>query len=286
MKITQIRNATIVLEYENQTILVDPMLAPKGSVPSLKYLTKNRIRNPIVELPPNTEELLQKVTHCLITHCQKGHFDHLDSTATKWLREKNIPVYCADEDLAYLQGKGLNAQGLQPTRNNMFLNGRIQLIPCVHGKGLIGKMMAHGYGYFIELPDAPTVYLTGDTILTNKVEQFIRSHEPEITVIPAGGAHFDIGDDIIMGLNEAIYVGQFSKKWVIANHLETLDHCPVTRKALRQEAIKQGIDHRFLIPNDGDTMCFDFSPDSTSRPNISNSEVFGANLVHPNVVQK
>lgn len=83
INITQIRNATIVIQVEDKVILVDPMLAPKGAIPSLKYATAQRQRNPLVPLPNNTEELLKQFTHCLITHCQKGHFDHLDRAAVK-----------------------------------------------------------------------------------------------------------------------------------------------------------------------------------------------------------
>ncbi len=92
MKITQLRNATIVIHYKEYVVLVDPMLAPKNAIPALKYVTGKRRRNPLVEMPDNTDDVLSKVTHCLITHCQKGHFDHLDKAGTKWLRENNIPV--------------------------------------------------------------------------------------------------------------------------------------------------------------------------------------------------
>ena len=70
MKITQIRNATILIETmiegKQQGILVDPMFASKGAIPSLKYLTKSRRRNPLVELPSNMDELKIRVTCC---HC-------------------------------------------------------------------------------------------------------------------------------------------------------------------------------------------------------------------------
>src|SRR3712207_1589867 len=77
MKITQLRNATAVVDIGPYRILVDPMLAPKGALPPLKLFDR-RERNPVVDLPPVADALLASVTHCLITHCQKGHFDHLD----------------------------------------------------------------------------------------------------------------------------------------------------------------------------------------------------------------
>lgn len=254
MKITQLRNATLVIEAHEHVILVDPMLAPIGSIPSLKYATKSRCRNPIVDLPDISETLLKKVTHCLITHCQKGHFDHLDGKATKWLREHNIPIFCSLQDHEFLTKKGLRVQALNHTGKNKFLNGSIQLVPCVHGTGLVGKFMAHGYGYVIELPREPSLYLSGDTILTDTVRALIQEQQPEIIVIPAGGAQFDLGGEIIMGIEDALQVAELATGTVIANHLEALDHCPVSRENLKKEIQPYHWATRFLIPDDGETI--------------------------------
>jgi L-ascorbate metabolism protein UlaG (beta-lactamase superfamily) len=260
MKITQIRNATILIEVmiegKQQGILVDPMFAPMGAIPSLKYATTSRRRNPLVELPSNMDELKKRVTYCLITHCQKGHFDHLDRTATKWLRENNILVYCSTQDSAFLKKKGLAVHSLDPSIENKFLNGSIELIPCLHGKGFIGKMMAHGYGYHIQLPDEPSLYVTGDTILTKQVKDFITRTQPDTIVLPAGGANFDIGGEIIMGLSEAIEMGEFAKGKLLANHLESLDHCPVTRESIQSEIQIRAWEQRFFVPDDGESISF------------------------------
>src|SRR5262245_58170897 len=93
MKITQLRNATAIVELGSHRILIDPMLAPRGTLPPLKLLA-GRVRNPVADLPPMTDSLLDTVTHCLITHCQKGHFDHLDRAGKHWLRAAQVPVIC------------------------------------------------------------------------------------------------------------------------------------------------------------------------------------------------
>ena len=55
MLITQRRNATVLLEFQHAGrpvgLLVDPMLAPRGSLPALRYLGTRRQRNPLVDLP-------------------------------------------------------------------------------------------------------------------------------------------------------------------------------------------------------------------------------------------
>ena len=254
MKITQIRNASIVIHMGEKVILVDPMLAPKGAIPSLKYVTRNRRKNPLVELPDVTDEILKTVTHCLITHCQKGHFDHLDRAGAKWLRENKIPVYCSDEDAKFIKAKGLDVHVLYPKKDNSFLDGNVSLVPCLHGKGIVGKFMAHGYGYVIKLPNEPSLYLTGDTILTDEVQACIEQQQPDCIVLPAGGARFDIGGDIIMGMSEALKVGEFATGQIIVNHLESLDHCPTTRKEIKAEVAKRKWANRFLVPADGETL--------------------------------
>jgi L-ascorbate metabolism protein UlaG (beta-lactamase superfamily) len=116
MHITQLRNATVVLEFESKglpvRLLVDPMLAPRAALPSLKWLTGKRRRNPLVDLPERSNEVLASVTHALITHCQRGHFDHLDRAGKHFLRERRIPVFCTPHDEPYLRARGLNAQPL------------------------------------------------------------------------------------------------------------------------------------------------------------------------------
>lgn len=257
MKITQIRNATILIEVAGQGILVDPMFAEQGAIPSLKYATRSRRRNPTVGMPVNADELKSKVTSCLITHCQKGHFDHLDRIASKWLRDNGLPVYCPTQDFEFLSKKGLNVSALDPHTINPFLNGTAELVACQHGEGLVGRMMAHGFGYYLMLPNEPSLYLAGDTILTKTVEDFIINTQPDITLIPAGGARMDLGGEIIMGKDEAIKVGELANGTVIANHLESLDHCPVSRQSIQKEVNLRGWQHRYLVPQDGESITAD-----------------------------
>ncbi|GAC1033201.1 MBL fold metallo-hydrolase [Pseudomonas sp. No.21] len=255
MNIRQIRNATIILELGDHRVLVDPMLAPKGALPSLRVFA-GRQRNPIVDLPEGTSEVLESVTHCLITHCQKGHFDHLDRAGSRWLRERQIPVICTPHDAAYLARLGLNVQPLPDGHEEPkpFLGGVIRTVRCTHGEGLVGRLMEHGVGYLIELPGEPSLYLAGDTILTPGVRDFVQRHQPQVSVVPAGGARFDVGGDIIMGLDDVLDFTRLGRGTVIANHLEAINHCPVTRRELTRAAIDAGVAHRLLIPVDGQVL--------------------------------
>lgn len=257
MKIQQIRNATLIVECGPHRILVDPMLAPKGALPPLRLFGATQ-RNPLVELPAEAAHALELVTHCLITHCQKGHFDHLDRAGKHWLRERQIPVICTPHDAPYLASRGLNVQPLPRAHHqpSAFLGGSIRTVACTHGLGLVGKLMEHGVGYLIELPDEPSLYLAGDTILTPAVREFVRRHQPQVSVVPAGGARFDIGGDIIMGIEEVIDFTHLAHGTVVANHLEAISHCPTTRRALAAAAAEASVGTRLLIPADGEVLGF------------------------------
>ena len=255
MKIQQIRNATIILELGPHRILVDPMLAPKGALPPLRVFSA-RQRNPLVELPDSAAQALESVTHCLITHCQKGHFDHLDRAAKRWLRERQTPLICTAHDAPYLAERGLNVQPLPDDHAapSPFLGGWIRTVRCTHGEGLIGRLMEHGVGYLIEIPGQPSLYLAGDTVLTPTVRDFVLQHQPRVSVVPAGGARFDVGNDVIMGVNDVLEFTRLSLGTVVANHLEAISHCPVTREGLANAATEAGIAHRLLIPVDGQVL--------------------------------
>jgi L-ascorbate metabolism protein UlaG (beta-lactamase superfamily) len=258
MKITQLRNATMIVRFEHMSILVDPMLASKGTLPPLKFLDGKRLRNPVVELPSDTDALLSQVTHCLITHCQKGHFDHLDRAGKHWLRKTQVPVLCTPHDSGYLRQRGLNVLPLRSDHANgiEFFGGYLQTVPATHGYGVIGKFMEHGVGYFISMPNEPSLYIAGDTILSDTVRDFVSSKQPDVSVVPAGGAQFDVGGEIIMGLTEVLAFTQLTRGEVVANHLEAISHCPVQRHQISSAAQKAKLKHRLHIPADGETLVF------------------------------
>jgi L-ascorbate metabolism protein UlaG (beta-lactamase superfamily) len=258
MKITQIRNATVLVEAAGCRVLVDPMLAPQGALPSLKYLGGQRRRNPIVDLPADADALLAGGTHALITHCQKGHFDHLDRAGKRWLRERQLPVLCMPDDAAYLRERGLNVQPLAGEGTSAALGGRITPVPCLHGRGWVGKLMAHGHGYVIEWPNEPALYLAGDTVLTDEVLGTVRRLGAEsVSVLPAGGAAMDLGSELIMDADQALRTAAAGRGRFVLNHLEALDHCPTRRADLRAEAQRRGLAARVQVPADGEALVFD-----------------------------
>ncbi len=256
MKIHFLRNATLIIETGEDHILLDPMLGPVGSLPPLAFLRHKPRRNPLVPLPPDSNVKLGKITTALITHCRRGHYDHLDKAGAQLLTQRQIPTYCNELDGAYLQKRGIDVRPLRANEAHPFLNGRITPFPTQHGYGRIGKLMGPGFGYLIELPDEPTLYLSGDTVLTPIVKQVLHDHQPDIAVVAAGSASLDIGKPILMPLNEIISFCQLASGHVIANHMEALNHCPATRAQLNDALQTNNLNEKVWIPTNGDSHRF------------------------------
>jgi L-ascorbate metabolism protein UlaG (beta-lactamase superfamily) len=261
MRITCLRNATLMIESDAGprpvALLVDPMLAARGALPRLRLGGGAGRRNPLVDLPPAAPALLARTTHALVTHCRRGHFDHLDGAGRRFLRERATPVFCTPDDAPWLAGRGLAAVPLAGAGRQPFLGGHVTPVPCLHGRGWVGRLMAHGVGWFIEWPGEPSIYIAGDTVLTPTVARFLSDHRPDIAVLPAGGARFDLGGEILMDGQEVCAAARLTPGLVIANHLEALDHCPVTRDCVRALAAAEGFGDRLRVPEDGETIRYE-----------------------------
>ena len=126
MRLTLIRNATLVLELAGRRILVDPMLDDAGARPPIQG-TRNPVPNPTVPLPFSAEEVVRDVDAVVVTH---RHRDHLDTRAEELL-PRDVPVFCQPDDEDALRELGLDAR---PVDSGLDWDGlRITRTPARHG---------------------------------------------------------------------------------------------------------------------------------------------------------
>jgi L-ascorbate metabolism protein UlaG (beta-lactamase superfamily) len=255
MKVHHLRNATMVLEIADKVILIDPMLGEKGTAgPPFTLFRFKPKRNPIVDLPNNAMNIVEKTTHCLITHL---HPDHLDKVGENFLRTKQIPIICSVKDEPILKKRGLNVtQTVDYWKTTDFLGGKIQGVPAVHGYGFIAKPMGNVMGFYIELPNEKSIYLSADTIYTDDVHKALTQLKPEISVVACGTAQLDIFQPLLMRMDDILKFIKNAPNQVIANHLEAVNHCPTTRIQLKNEVSKIGLSEKIFIPNDGESKMY------------------------------
>ena len=235
MRLTLVRNATLVLELGDKRLLVDPMLDEVGARPPIEG-TRNPIANPTAPLPFPAEHVVRGVDAVIVTH---RHRDHLDATAEELL-PREVPTFCQPEDEEALRELGLDARSVA---DELDWNGlRIVRTPGRHGSGEMAKLLAPVSGFVLD-----GVYVAGDTVWYEGVEEAIERHAPRVAVVNAGGAEFESGGLIIMGIDDVREVAA-RVPTVVAVHLEALNHCYLTRAQLR--AMLPDV----LVPNDGETL--------------------------------
>jgi L-ascorbate metabolism protein UlaG (beta-lactamase superfamily) len=116
--------------------------------------------------------------------------------------------------------------------------------------------MANGAGFYLQLVNEPSIYISGDTVYTENVHRALTELKPDIAVMASGSASLDVGGPILMPMQELLTFVHNAPQKVIANHLEALNHCPTTRSELRSELEARGLGDKVFIPNDGETLCF------------------------------
>ncbi len=183
------------------------------------------------------------------------HTDHLDSDGEQFLTRHNIPVLTIAKDKAYLEKYGVDvSHSVDYWQSVEYLGGQVTAIPAQHGHGWIHKCMANGAGFYIALPNEPTLYICGDTVLTDDVKQALDQVKPDYAVLAAGEAQMDVGKPLLMSSDELLAFIRLCPGKVIANHMEALNHCPLNRQHFAQLVKQHGLQDKVLIPLDGQTL--------------------------------
>ncbi len=253
MNLRLIRNATLVLDYAGQRLLIDPYFAPRHSLPSYT----GRSPNPLVELPLTTDEILDGVEWVIVSHLHSDHFD----TVAQALVPKALPLFCQPINEEFIRGKGF--------QNVTVIDGSIQQDGITitrtdghHGLGEVGELMGKVSGFVCQAEGEPTLYWAGDTVLCDEVEQAIRQFEPGVIVTHSCGAMWPDSAGqrqlIVMDAVQTVAVCELAPTaTVVATHMEALDHATVSRTDLRSSARYANIDdQRLLMPADGEIIQF------------------------------
>jgi L-ascorbate metabolism protein UlaG (beta-lactamase superfamily) len=253
MKINQIRNATIVVEYANKKFLIDPMLAEKGTYPPFPNSARQDQKNPLVSLPTSVENIIEDIDAVIVTHL---HLDHFDEAAQRIL-PKGIKMFVQnEEDATEVRNAGFqNVEVLQ--EDTVFED--IQLIKTKgeHGRGEILKLAGLVCGVIFKHQSEKTLYVAGDTVWYDEVQKVIDTHKPEIIVVNGGDNQFFEGGSLIMGKEDIyeVYKAAPDAK-IIVVHMEAVNHWNLSREELNSFINEKEMSSTVLVPDDGESYTF------------------------------
>lgn len=260
MKLQQIRNATIKLEYAGTSFLVDPMLARKGAYPGFEGTYNSHLRNPLVELPMPVSEVLQ-ADAIIVTHT---HLDHWDDAAKAGV-PKNIPIFAQnEEDAASIRKDGFTDVRVL-SANTEFRGTRLAKTTAQHGTEQmyatppLARLLGQSAGVVFSHPGYKTTYIAGDSIWTRQVEDAIKQYQPDVIVLNTGYARITgFEGSIIMGKDDLWRAYQLAPKAkIIGSHMESVNHMTQSRKDLRDFIAEKAMDpQRVLVPADGESYRF------------------------------
>ncbi|GCE29123.1 hypothetical protein KDA_46070 [Dictyobacter alpinus] len=255
MQIHFLRHTTFVLTINDRNIIIDPMLSPARAMDPIRN-AGNDWRIPMVELPLTEAELHQVIQHIdavMVTHT---HMDHWDAAARELL-PKQLPVFCQPEDQVAIEQAGFSQ--VRPVTEQLVWQGiQISLTGGQHGSGELGKMMGPVSGFVLKADNSPALYIAGDSIWCPEVKQALAQFAPEVVVLNTGAATYVTGggpitmnEDDVCSVCRAVPAAQ-----VVAVHMETVNHCLLSRAALRTRMQAEDLAQQVLIPDDGEKLAF------------------------------
>jgi L-ascorbate metabolism protein UlaG (beta-lactamase superfamily) len=244
MQFTLIRHATSVLEYAGRVFLIDPVLG--GIEPDPDDPDR---RLPLTPIPATGWDQVTRAEVLLQTHL---HYDHFDAAAVRAL-PKSLPVLAQPEDVDQLRGHGFTyVTAVKPSTTI----GEIAVIRTMarHGHGEAGDVFAPASGYILQAAGEPTLYLVGDSVWCEEVDEAIRQYSPDVIVVNGGAAHARGMGPITMTGADIVTVREASDGELIVVHTDAFPHLTESRADLDAYFRERGVRERIHLPADGETI--------------------------------
>ncbi|MDI2589433.1 MBL fold metallo-hydrolase [Psychrobacillus sp. NEAU-3TGS] len=252
MDIQLIRNATLVVQYAGKKFLIDPMLAEKGTYPPFPNSLRQDQNNPLVNLVTPINELIN-VDAVIVTHL---HLDHWDDAAIDTL-PKDIKLFVQNaEDATVIHNAGFNnIEVLQ--EDTLFEDVQLVKTKGEHGRGPVLELAGQVCGVVFKHPSEKTLYVAGDTVWYEAVQEVIETHKPEVIVVNAGDNQFLEGGSLVMGKEDVyeLYKAAPDAR-IISVHMEAVNYWTLSKEELKNFSQEKGISSNVLVPDDGESYTF------------------------------
>lgn len=259
-----IRNATGKIAIGDTVFLIDPMFADVGAYEGFPDTYRSWLRNPLTPLPMPVKNIMEDVDAVILTHT---HLDHWDPAAQKDL-PKDIPFYVQnEEDAKTVRGQGFTNVRILKDQDE-FGSVKLARTKTRHGTEAmyavpeVGKLLGDVMGVVFTTPHGKKIWLVGDTVWFNGVDEALTAHNPDVIIVNAGGAalaqdQFKDDPEIIMDKEDVLRMTKAAPKAdVIAVHMDAINHMTVDRKDMAQYVRENGIRDKVLIPFDGEIINF------------------------------
>ncbi len=186
-----------------------------------------------------------------------------DAYAQRSSGRKNTPL-AARRPACFLPAAGCGHAapgGLFPCKRDRKRAGMARNSPLPHRRKARNRRDRETDGASVRLvwqaPGEPTLYVAGDTVWCAEVEEAIGRFAPDVIVVFAGAARFLAGDPITMtGEDIALVAAAAPDSHLFVAHMETWNHCLLSRAELHKFLAKRKLQDRVRIPADGERIAY------------------------------
>lgn len=261
MKIEQIRNATVRIEYAGKIFLTDPWLVEKGGIgvfADTPYqcckAEQKYVPMPMCELPKPIDAVLDGIDAYVVTHVHPDHIDMApDGTVGRFL-DKTVPVFVQNTTDAetFLHSGFTDVTVLY--ENSMFDTVQLIKTPGRHGTKI---PCGPSCGVIFKAPGEKTLYVAGDTIWYDGVKNTVEQYQPDVIIVNACAAELKVEGRLIMDGLDIIKLHQACPRaTIVVSHMDTVAHAAMTRTDMRAFLHEHQLEHAVRMPNDGEMYVF------------------------------
>jgi len=246
INIKYIGGPTALFEAGGLKLLTDPTFDPKGSAYPTNIYTLHKLTEPAVRA-----DKLAHVDLVLLSH--DHHFDNLDHAGRGFLSDAGQVITTP----AGAERLGSNSVGLNnwqtidiPTKDNRILS--ITGTPCRHGPVDGDRGPVTGFVLNYKGDTRGGVYITGDTVWYEGVEEVSKRFDIQIVVAFLGAAVVKaVGPaHLTMTAAEAVELaGHFKNATITPLHFEGWEHFTESRAEIEAEFRKAGLLDRLRWAN-------------------------------------
>ncbi|MDE3743390.1 metal-dependent hydrolase [Maribacter polysaccharolyticus] len=203
MKITFLGHASLLIEVEKATILVDPFISGNE-----KASGKIDIKG----LNPD---------YILVTHAHQDHILDVEAIA----KAAGAIVVSNFEIATHYEAKGIKAHPMNHGGQWQFDFGTLKYVHAIHTSSFPDGSYGGQPGGFILTTQDKTIYIAGDTALTMDMKLIPLSADLDLAVLP-------IGDNFTMGINDAVLAADFiGCDNILGYHYDTFGYIEIDHAA-------------------------------------------------------
>lgn len=191
MQLTWLGTASVLIEYGGLRLLTDPVFDPNGrsygfGPPGTPRAWFSSTRDFEVPVPAGELGVVDAV---LISH--DHHADNLDAAGHAFVVSGTAaPVVTNPAAAARLSRHRDGVRALRVGHATQIGAVQITATPAQHGPRLTPKA-TQVTGFLLEAPGEPTVWISGDTVLTPTLRAWASAHRGiDVAVVHAGGVRF------------------------------------------------------------------------------------------------